>query len=112
MQISVYTVCQQFARVVKQVVPGLHGHRSKTLGWLVVGIMLAKSVASAQMAEVLRRMRGTQASSQERTISRFLANEAIDPQGLWRSFLPVLLADWAKQPEVTFVVDTTLLGNW
>ena len=50
MQISVYTVCQQFARVVKQVVPGLHGHRSKTLGWLVVGIMLAKSVASAQMA--------------------------------------------------------------
>ena len=112
MQTSVYTVWQQFARLVKQVLPGLHGHRCKTLGWLVVGIMLAKSVASAQMAEVLRRIRGTQASSQERTISRFLANEAIDAQALWRSFLPVLLAGWANQAEVTFVVDTTPLGNW
>jgi hypothetical protein len=112
MSASVYTVWQQFARLVKQVVPNLHGHRCKTLGWLVVGIMLAKSVASAQMAEVLGRIGGTKASSQERTISRFLANEGIDAQGLWQSFLPVLLAGWAKQPEVTFVVDTTLLGNW
>src|SRR5512135_1021452 len=112
MQVSVYTVWQQFAQAVKQVVPALHGHRSKTLAWLVIGIMLAKSVASAQIAEVLRRVRGTQASSQERTLSRFLANEAIDPQALWQSFLPVLLAGWANQPEVTFVVDTTPLGNW
>src|SRR5579864_2790414 len=112
MQASVYTVWQQFAGVVKQIVPGLHGHRCKTLVWLVLGIMLAKSVASAPMAEVLRRVRGTQASSQERTISRFLANEAIEPQKLWQSFLPVLLAGWAKQPEVTFVVDTTPLGTW
>ncbi len=91
MSASVYTVCQQFARLVKQVVPELHGHRCKTLGWLVIGIMLAKSVASAQVAEVLRRIRGTQASSQERTISRDLTNEGIEPQGLWQSFLPVLL---------------------
>jgi hypothetical protein len=69
-------------------------------------------VASAQIAEVLRRVHGTKASSQERTITRFLANEGIDAQGLWQSFLPVLLAGWAKQPEVTFVVDTTPLGNW
>jgi hypothetical protein len=69
--------------------------------------MLAKSVASTQVAEVLRRLRGTQASSQERTVSRFLANEGIDAQGLWQSFLPVLLAGWAKQPEMTLVVDTT-----
>jgi len=112
MSASVYTVWQQFARVVKQVVPTLHGHRCKTLGWLVVGIMLAKSVASAQIAEGLRRVKGTQASSQERTFSRFLANEAIDAQELWQSFVPVLLAGWAKQPEVTFVVDTTPLGDW
>ena len=112
MHASVYTVWQQFARLVKQVVPALHGHRCTTLAWLVIGIMLAKSVASTQMAEVLRRVRGTQASSQERTFSRFVANEAIDAQGLWQSFLPVLLAGWAKQLEVTFVVDTTLLGDW
>src|SRR5947209_4691468 len=112
MQASIYTVWQQFARVVKQVVPTLHGHRCKTLSWLVVGIMLAKSVASAQMAEVLRRVCGTEGSLQERTISRFLANQAIDAQGLWRLFLPVLLSGWAKQPEVTFVIDTTPLGNW
>jgi hypothetical protein len=109
MHASVYTVWQQFARLVKQVVPSLHGHRCKMLAWLVIGIMLTKSVSSTQMAEVLRRVRGTLASSQERTISRFLANEAIDPQALWHSFLPVLLADWARQPEVTFVVDTTPL---
>lgn len=112
MQTSVYRVWQQFARVVKQVAPTLHGHRSKTLAWLVIGIMLAKSVASTQMAEVLRRVRGRQARSQERTFSRFVANAAIDAQERWQSFLPVLLADWAKQPEVTFVVDTTTLGNW
>src|SRR5712692_8174184 len=112
MHASVYTVWQQFAHLVKQVVPGLHGHRSKTLAWLVMGIMLAKSVASTHIAEELRRVKGTQASSQERTFSRFVANEAIDAQGLWQSFLPVLLAGWAKQLEVTFVVDTTLLGDW
>ncbi len=112
MHTSVYTVWQPFARKVSQVVPALHGHRSKTVAWLVIGIMLARRVASTQIAEVLRRVRGTQASSQERTFSRFLANAAIDPQALWQSFLPVLLADWAKQPEVTFVVDTTPLGTW
>jgi hypothetical protein len=112
MQTSVYTVWQQFAGVLKQIVPGLHGHRCQTLAWLVLGIMLAKSVASAPMAEVLGRVRGTPASSQEGTFSRFLANEAIEPQKLWQSFLPVLLAGWAKQPELTFVVDTTPLGTW
>ena len=108
MQASIYTVWQQFARLVKQVVPTVHGHRCKTLAWLVMGIMLAKSVSSAQIAEVLRRVQGTQASSQERTFSRFLANEAIDAQAVWQNFLPVLLAGWARQPELTFVVDTTL----
>lgn len=112
MQASIYTVWQQFARLVKQVVPRMHGHRCKTLAWLVIGIMLARSVSSSQVAEVLRRVRGTQASSQERTVSRFLANWAIDAQTLWREFLPVLLASWARQPDLTFVVDTTLLGDW
>ena len=112
MQASVYTVWQQFSCVVKQIVPSMHGHRCKTLAWLVVGMMVAGSVASARIAEVLRRLNGTQESLQERTISRFLANAAIDPQALWHSFLPVLLAGWANQAEVTFVVDTTPLGNW
>src|SRR6266700_6512298 len=112
MHASIYTVWQQFARLVKQVVPALHGHRCKTLAWVVLGMMLAKSVSSTHIAEELRRVTGTHASSQERTFSRFVANAAIDAQGLWQSFLPVLLAGWAKQPEVTFVVDTTLLGTW
>jgi len=112
MQASVYRVWQQFACLVKQVVPAVHGHRCKTLAWLVIGVMLARSVASAQIAEELGRLRGTQASSQERTISRDLSNEAIDPQALWHSFLPVRLSAWAKQPELTFVVDNTPLGEW
>jgi len=112
MQASIYTVWHQFARLVKHVVPSMHGHRGKTLAWLVLGLMLAQSVSSARVAEVLRRVRGTQASSQERTFSRFLANRAIDAQAIWQQFLPVLLAGWAHQPELTFVVDTTLLGDW
>jgi len=112
MHASVYTVWQQFSCVVKQIVPGMHGHRCKTLAWLVVGMMVAGSVASARIAEVLRRVCGTQESLQERTFSRFLANGAIDPQTVWQSFVPLLLADFAKQPEVTFVVDTTPLGTW
>jgi hypothetical protein len=67
MHASIYTVWQQFARLVKQVVPALHGHRCKTLAWLVLGMMLAKSVASTHIAEELRRVTGTAASSQERT---------------------------------------------
>lgn len=55
MQASTYRVWQQFHGFVKQVVPKLHGHRCKALAWLVVGIMLAGSVASARIAEVLRR---------------------------------------------------------
>jgi len=112
MQASVYTVWQQFARFVKQVVPKLHGHRCKTLAWLVLGIMLAGSVSSACMAEALRRVRGTQASSQERTLSRFLSNPRIQPHELWQQFLPHLVAAFAQQPEVTFVVDLTPLGTW
>ncbi len=112
MQASIYTVWQQFACLVNQVMPTLHSHRCKTLAWLVMGIMLAKSVSSAQIAEVLRRVQGTQASSQERTFSRFLANTAVDAQAVWQEFLPVLLAGWTQQPELTFVVDTTMLGDW
>src|ERR1700694_194013 len=112
MQASMYSVWQQFARLVKQIVPSAHGHQCKTLAWLVLGVMLAKSVSSAQIAEVLRRVQRTQASSQERTFSRFLANTAVDAQALWQDFLPVLLAGWTQQTELTFVVDTTLLGDW
>lgn len=112
MSASVSTVWQQFYGFVKQVVPHLHGHRCKTLAWLVVGIMLAGSVSSARIAEALRRVRGTQASSQERTMSRFLANAAIDPHVVWRQLLPHVLADFAHQPEITFVVDLTALGTW
>jgi hypothetical protein len=112
MQASMYSVWQQFARRVKQIVPSAHGHQCKTLAWLVLGVMLAKSVSSAQIAEVLRRVQGTQASSQERTFSRFLANTAVDAQALWQDFLPVVLAGWTQQTELTFVVDTTLLGDW
>jgi len=90
----------------------MHGHRCKTLAWLVVGMMVAGSVASARIAEVLRRVTGTQASSQERTVSRFLANTEIEPQGVWQQFLPHLLADFTQQPEVTFVVDLTPIGTW
>src|SRR5713226_6030812 len=112
MQASVYTVWQQFSCIVKQIVPSMHGHRCKTLAWLVVGMMVAGSVASARIAEVLRRVTGTQASSQERTVSRFLANNEIEPQGVWQQFLPHLLADFTQQPEVTFVVDLTPIGTW
>ncbi len=112
MQASTYRVWHQFHSFVKQVVPKLHGHRCKTLAWLVLGIMLAGSVSSACMAEALRRVRGTQASSQERTLGRFLSNAQIQPQVLWQQFLPHLLAAFAQQPEVTFVVDLTPLETW
>src|SRR5947209_3426983 len=111
MHASAFIVWHQLARLVKQMVPQLHGHRAKTLAKLVLGVVLAKSIASARVAEHLRRLSGTRASSQERTWSRFLANEAIAPQKLWQGFLPSLLAGWASQRELTFVVDTTLLGD-
>ncbi len=111
MQASTYRVWQQFHGFVKQIAPKLHGHRCKTLAWLVVGIILAGSVASARIAEVLRRVSGTQASSQERTIHRFLANSGLDPHAVWQQFLPYLLADFAHQPEITFVVDLTPIGT-
>jgi hypothetical protein len=112
MQASVYTVWQQFSGIVKQIIPSMHGHRCKTLAWLVVGMMVAGSVASARIAEVLGRVTGTQASSQERTMSRDLSNHEIEPQKVWQQFLPHVLADFAQQPEVSFVVDLTPLGTW
>jgi len=111
MDTSAFRVWHLLARQVKQMVPQLHGHRAKTLALLVLGVVLAKSILSAKVAEHMRRLLGTRASSQERTWGRFLANEAIEPEMLWRGFLPSLLAGWAYQRELTFVVDTTLLGD-
>ena len=50
---------------------------------------MAGSVASARIAEVLRRVSGTHESLQVRTFSRFVANGAIDPD-CWRRLNPEL----------------------
>jgi hypothetical protein len=74
---------------VKGLLPGVHGHQKKTLALLVLGMVVSGSAVLQRVAESLQERGFSQAkmSSIERRLARFVANERVVVQKIWKRFV-------------------------
>lgn len=100
------TVWRAWAQQVKALLPGVHGHRSKTLALFVFGVICAGSLRLPKIAESLLAISAAKAPSLERRLARFLANEQINARQVWTQFLAPLLKGW-QEPRVVLLLDCT-----
>ncbi len=100
------TVWRAWAQQVKALLPGVPGHRSKTLALFVFGVICAGSLRLPKIAESLLAISAAKAPSLERRLARFLANEQINARQVWTQFLAPLLKGW-QEPRVVLLLDCT-----
>jgi hypothetical protein len=112
MQASVYTVWQQFAREVRA-----GGADFPWASLQNAGLVGDRSHAGQECRQHAGRRGAAAGAGHAGKPPRADHQPLVFPtrpltrRHVFQSFLPVLLADWAKQPEVTFVVDTTLMAR-
>lgn len=99
-------LCTVWSEQIKQCFTKLHGHQSKTLAMFSWGAIKAKSVVIQQVAEELLAESTAKCESIEKRLRRFLANEKIVPQEIWKCLLTQVLSYW-KGKKVTLVIDIT-----
>jgi hypothetical protein len=90
--------------------PEAHGHRSKTLAFCVLGVVLAGSTRLPKVAEALVGISAAKTPSIERRLSRFLANHQIIVVPLWTHLLGQFLRFW-RDRRLVFVLDATALDD-
>jgi hypothetical protein len=101
---------RQWSAQVRQLLPDVHGHRTKTLAFFVFGLVLAGKARLPVIAEELLRISPANTPSIERRLQRFLANPAIAVVPIWASLLAHLLPFFRDQ-RLTFVLDPTPLDT-
>jgi len=90
--------------------PEVHGHRSKTLAFLVLGVVLAGTTRLPRVAEALVGVSAAKTPSSERRLSRFLANPQLAVVPLWTHLLGQFLRFW-RERRLVFVLDATSVGD-
>lgn len=101
---------RQWSAQLRQLLPGVHGHRTKTLAFFTFGLVLSGKARLPLVAEELLRISAAKTPSIERRLARFLANEHIGVVPIWISLLAHLLPFFRDQ-RLTFVLDTTPLSD-
>jgi Transposase DDE domain len=101
---------RQWSGQVRAVLPQLHGHRSKTLAFFVLGVVLAGTTRLPRVAETLVGVSAAKTPSIERRLARFLANHQIAVVPLWTHLLGQFLAFW-RDRRLVFVLDATTLDD-
>jgi len=101
---------RQWSAQVRQLLPDVHGHRTKTLAFLVFGLVLAGSTRLPVIAEELLAISGAKTPSIERRLARFLANEQVAVVPIWTCLLAQVLPFFRDQ-RLVFVLDTTPLDD-
>ena len=93
---------------VKEVFPALHCYQQQTLALCVQGVVQSGSAVMQRVAETLweQLTSETKMVSYERRLQRFVANERIDVQACWQTFLQHVLPHWHNKP-VTLILDLT-----
>src|SRR5215831_4334950 len=109
MKASMY-LWRQWSAQLRQLLPGVHGHRTKTLAFFTFGVVLAGKARLPLIAEALLAISSAKTPSIERRLARFLANEQVAVVPLWTSLLARLLPSFAGK-RLTFVLDTTPLSD-
>ena len=101
---------RQWSAQLRAFLPELHGHRSKTLAFCVLGVVLAGATRLPKVAEALVGISAAKTPSIERRLSRFLANQQIIVVPLWTQLLGQFLHFWREQ-RLVFVLDATALDD-
>ena len=101
---------RQWAAQVRHLLPGLHGHRAKTLAFFVFGLVLSGKACLPLIAEELLMISSAKTPSIERPLSRFLANQQVAVVPIWASILARLLPSF-RGKRLVFVLDTTPLDQ-
>jgi len=109
MKASLY-LFRQWTAQVRQLLPDLHGHRTKTLAFFVFGLVLSGKARLPVMAEELLAISSAKTPSIERRLQRFLANQQVAVVPIWTTFLAHVLRCF-RERRLVFVLDTTPLDD-
>jgi hypothetical protein len=101
---------RQWSAQLRAFLPEVHGHRSKTLAFWVLGVVLAGSTRLPRVAETLGGISAAKTPSIERRLSRCLANQQIAVLPLWTQLLGQFLRFW-RERRLVFVLDATSLDE-
>ena len=101
---------RQWSGQLRAFLPELHGHRTKTLAFCVVGVVLAGTVRLPRVAEALGGVSAAKTPSIERRLTRFLANQQVTVLPLWTHLLGQFLTFW-RDRRLVFVLDATALDD-
>src|SRR5258706_1215131 len=101
---------RQWSGQLRAFLPEVHGHRSKTLAFFVLGVVLAGTTRLPRVAEALVGVSAAKTPSSERRLSRFLANQQIAVVPLWTHLLGSFLRFW-RDRRLVFVLDATTLDD-
>jgi Transposase DDE domain len=101
---------RQWSGQLRALLPEIHGHRSKTLAFFVLGIVLAGTTRLPRVAETLVGISAAKTPSSERRLSRFLANQQVAVLPLWTHLLSQFLRFW-RDRRLVFVLDATTLDE-
>ena len=101
---------RQWSAQVRQLLPDVHGHRTKTLAFFVFGLVLSGKARLPLIAEELFAISAAKTPSIERRLQRFLANAQVAVVPIWASLLAHLLPCF-RGKRLLFVLDTTPLDQ-
>ncbi|HLW00244.1 MAG TPA: transposase [Ktedonobacterales bacterium] len=105
-----FSLWRQWSAQVRQFLPDVHGHRTKSLAFFVFGLVLSGKARLPLVAEALLRISPAKTPSIERRLQRFLSNEQIAVVPIWTSLLAYLLP-FFRDKRLTFVLDPTPLSD-
>jgi Transposase DDE domain len=99
---------EKWQEQVKGLFPTLHGHQQKLLALMVAGMVVSGCAVLQRVAEDIQQQGWSEAkmSSIERRLERFVANEQVEVNAVWETFLGQVLPYWKGQ-KLTFVLDCT-----
>jgi len=99
---------KQWHKQVKDLFGKMHGHQKKTLAFFVMGIVLSGTAVLQRMTERLSEHGISEAKmpSIERRLARFIANDHIVVEDVWKQFIAQVLPFWRDQ-KLRFVLDMT-----
>lgn len=101
---------RQWSLQVRQLLPAVHGHRTKTLAFFVFGVVLSGKARLPRIAEELRLISPAKTPSIERRLERFLANEQVVVVPIWTTLLNTLLP-FFRDRRLLLVLDATPLAD-
>ncbi len=98
----------QWSQQVKQLFPALHHYQQESLAFSVQAVIQSGTAVLQRVAEAVWEYSSSETKmvSHERRLQRFVANERIEVQSCWKSFLEHVLPFWHNKP-VTLVLDLT-----